>query len=447
METPQPCKIDSKATANWTDSFVDFGPDPLLSDPSLQSCAAGLARIDATDLKSFASIQKELKGLVQQFVPYTPGVYGILDPLLRLVYVGKSKALRARLLSYFLPGARDEKAGHILKQARAIVWETQPSEFAALLREQALIRTWQPSLNVVGMPNRSQPAYLSLGRSPAESFYVTRQWDTRASICRGPFYGSTKLYRAAEILNRYFLLRDCSSKTPMLFSNQLPLFDLPERAGCLRAELGTCLAPCLTDSLRTDYQSQEDLARAWMRGESSNIHLQMLEQMDLAIQRTQFERAARLHEDSAILKWLYGKLKQLQKASSNPPSVYWVQTAGGTKFPKEGILYLMRSGGVQYAIAQRTVTKTTSTKTTSTKTTSTKTTSTKISKLLDAKKEALETWLRADQQVEFKYSLPHESLGLVATWFQKNPSLRKNYVEVTSIDEALEKSSRLRPSS
>ncbi|MFN9907209.1 MAG: nucleotide excision repair endonuclease, partial [bacterium] len=112
-----------------------------------------------------------------------------------MIYVGKSKALRARLLSYFLPGVRDEKAGHILKHARGIVWETQPSEFAALVREQSLIRTWQPTLNVVGMPNRSQPAYLNLGRGPAESFYVSRQWDTRASICRGPFYGSSKLFR------------------------------------------------------------------------------------------------------------------------------------------------------------------------------------------------------------------------------------------------------------
>jgi DNA-directed RNA polymerase subunit L len=91
----------------------------------------------------------------------------------------------------------------------------------------------------------------------------------------------------------------------------------------------------------------------------------------------------------------------------------------------------MRSGGVQYAIAQRSSTQATSKK------------ASKQPKLADA----LETWLKADEQVEFKYSLPHESLGLVATWFQKNPSLRKHSVEVSSLDEALDKSSRLPPSS
>ncbi|MFM8323973.1 MAG: hypothetical protein ACKN9U_03840, partial [Pirellulaceae bacterium] len=110
----------------WTESFEDFGQDPLFSDPSLRAYAPTLSRIDATNasdplteeigkVQTHAACKQELKGLVQKYIPYSPGVYGILDSLNRLIYVGKSKALRSRLMSYFLPGATDEKAGQIIQ--------------------------------------------------------------------------------------------------------------------------------------------------------------------------------------------------------------------------------------------------------------------------------------------------------------------------------------------
>ena len=52
----------------------------------------------------------------------------------RLVYVGKSKCLRNRVLSYFLPHNEEDKAGRIVQSAATIVWETHPTEFAALLQ-------------------------------------------------------------------------------------------------------------------------------------------------------------------------------------------------------------------------------------------------------------------------------------------------------------------------
>jgi excinuclease ABC subunit C len=418
--------ITGNNSIRWTESFEDFGQDPLFSDPSLRAYAPTLSRIDATSAadplnevpgkgQTHAACKQELKGLVQKYIPYSPGVYGILDSLNRLIYVGKSKALRSRLLSYFLPGATDEKAGQIIQHARSIVWELQPSEFAALLREQALIRTWQPRLNVVGMPNRSQPAYLNLGRGPAESFYVSRQWDTRATISRGPFYGSSKLYRAVEILNRYFLLRDCSAKTKMLFSNQLSLFDIPARAGCLRSELGNCLAPCLAETSRAKYQEHESHAKAWMQGESGAVHEELLKQMQWAVERLQFERAERLQQDAKVLRWLQGKLALMERATHNPPTLFHVPTTGNARFPKHGILYLLRSGGVEYAVAAPRV-------------------GGGNSDWRERILHSISRWYCGGDKVDVSvsFSRSYESLGLVTTWFQKNKPDRKRCVEILS---------------
>src|SRR3954470_9391640 len=77
---------------------------------------------------------RRLRKAMRQHCPRLPGVYGMLDAAGELIYVGKARSLRARLLSYFRP-SRDDKAGKIVADARALVWEAAPDEFAALLRE------------------------------------------------------------------------------------------------------------------------------------------------------------------------------------------------------------------------------------------------------------------------------------------------------------------------
>jgi hypothetical protein len=57
--------------------------------------------------------------------------------------------------------------------------------------------------------------------------------------------------------------------------------------------------------------------------------------------------------------------------------------------------------------------------------------------------KSLETWLDAEKEIELKYCRPHETLGLVATWFQKNPSLKKNRLPVKTLGDAMEVLSKL----
>src|SRR5262249_12619988 len=108
-------------------SFTDFGPCRLALTPPKLHPVQG-ARPAA------------LRSRVREACPKKPGVYGMVAAHGELVYVGKAKNLRARLLSYFRPRSRDPKAGRILEHTGSIVWEVSPCEFAALHRELELIR-------------------------------------------------------------------------------------------------------------------------------------------------------------------------------------------------------------------------------------------------------------------------------------------------------------------
>jgi excinuclease ABC subunit C len=252
---------------------------------------------------------------MRQDCPRLPGVYGMIDPTGELIYVGKAKDLRARLLSYFRPRSRDAKAGRILKRTRSLVWEIAPSEFAALLRELELIQRWQPRFNVQGQPSQRRRVYVCVGRRPAAMVFLAKQPPRTALASFGPVPAGFKAREAVRRLNDWFRLRDCPEAQEMTFSDQRELFDLPLTPGCIRHEIGNCLAPCAAACSRLDYAASVGSALAFLRGDDASS-LRMLEgEMTAAAANLHFERAAALRDKLDTLTWLSDHLQRVRDAS------------------------------------------------------------------------------------------------------------------------------------
>ena len=80
-------------------------------------------------------------------LPDSPGVYLFEDAEGAVAYVGKSKTLRKRVASYFLPEV-DERATRVREAAHGLSHERTGTELSALLREHELIRDLAPAQNV-----------------------------------------------------------------------------------------------------------------------------------------------------------------------------------------------------------------------------------------------------------------------------------------------------------
>ncbi|HZT80300.1 MAG TPA: UvrB/UvrC motif-containing protein [Gemmataceae bacterium] len=315
-------------------AFAGFGPNRLEPGPPPPLFRARGSRPAA------------LRRRIRQHCPRAPGVYGMIDANGALVYVGKAKCLRARLLSYFRKKSRDPKAGRIVEQARAVVWEESACEFAALLRELELIRRWQPRFNVQGQPKRCGRRYVCLGRRPAPHAFLAPQPPAGVTACFGPVPAGRKAGEAVRRLNDLFRLRDCPRAQVMVFADQQELFAQPRAAGCLRHEIGTCLGPCAAVCTQADYAAQVRAARAFLEGKDAGPLEALERDMTAAAAALEYERAADLRDRAAVLRWLLKEVGRVRAARQRHSFVYPVAGADGTER-----WYLIRHGRVTAAAA------------------------------------------------------------------------------------------------
>lgn len=252
--------------------------------------------------------------MIRERVPAQPGVYGYLDGQGRLLYVGKSKSLRHRLLGYQATTPSDPKMTRIVRHARGMIWEPTTHELLALIREQELITRWQPSMNRMGQPLRRQPVFVRIDRGPAAMVGPARRASIETHHCFGPIPGTKEVGQGVIALAYAFGLRDCQAKTPMHFRDQLELFAELRTPLCLRHELGSCPAPCAGGCSRGEYDRRVARAVAFLEGEDRSILAELQVEMFRSAEQKRYERAAICRDRFDRLSWLEKRLERLRQA-------------------------------------------------------------------------------------------------------------------------------------
>ncbi len=290
---------------------LDFGTSLYLPP----SCLPRLVQMDGAK-------PAHLSAQVRLLAPTQPGVYGMLDADGELIYVGKAKNLRVRLQSYFRKKGRPPKAGRIVAQARRIVAEVLPSEFASFLRELELIRRWRPRWNVQGQPLRRLLTFVCISQPPAPYLFLSRRMTSRVKQAFGPIVANINATEAVRRLNDLFQLRDCPQPQEMIFPDDIALFPGIQPPGCLRMEIGTCLGPCTGTCERKRYDASVRKARAFLTGDDRSPLATLEAEMLAASQQCAFEKAAALRDRWTALNWLADKLDRVTQAQREMSFIY-----------------------------------------------------------------------------------------------------------------------------
>ncbi|MGH7534101.1 MAG: nuclease [Gemmatimonadales bacterium] len=268
--------------------------------------AQRVAPIASTDLEP---LSRRVRSLAEN----RPAVYRMHDVTGRVLYVGKAKRLRARLLSYFRAEYPDDKAARILYATHDIAWDYAPSEFAAYLGELRQIRRYRPHFNHRG--NRSRRSVLiKVSGGPAPRVYAGSAIAKDDARCYGPFRSLARTLDAVRTLNDLLGLRDCAAAMPVVFAGQGDLFDRPRHAACIRHELGWCTGPCAGFVAEREYQARVGTATAFLEGRTIQPIDRVVGAMQQAAAEDRFEQAARWRERFEQLEWLLAATSRARTA-------------------------------------------------------------------------------------------------------------------------------------
>lgn len=294
------------------------------------------AEADARAAEMLARVKGEARDL--------PGVYEMRSANGEIIYVGKSKKLRTRLLSYFRAAYPADKGARILREAAELHWEYAPTEFASLLEELQRIKRYRPRLNVAGKRDARHFAFIRVARGKADAFRVVRgPGNDDGGTFFGPFHGAVQLEESLRELNDALGLRDCALDQPMHFADQPDLFAMgPRTPGCIRYEIGKCLGPCVAAVRSDEYAGRFALAQAFLEGANDVPVAALKRAMDEASGRLEFERAASLRDKIERLESLRAQFARLRFAVESLSFVYTPGAVHG-----DDVSYVIRRGRVR----------------------------------------------------------------------------------------------------
>jgi excinuclease ABC subunit C len=271
-----------------------------------------LALDDSASPRGGASLLRYAK-----LAPSAPGVYRMLDAAGEVLYVGKAKNIKKRIMSYTRPTGHDTRIERVIAATATVEFVTTATETEALLLEANLIKRLRPRFNVLLRDDKSFPYILITGDHWAPQILKHRGARSRAGSYFGPFASVWAVNRTITALQRAFLLRSCSDG----------FFESRTRP-CLLHQIKRCSAPCTNEIEFAEYQKLVREANAFLSGKSQAVRDELATEMEQASTALDFEHAAIYRDRLAALSAVQST-QGINPRSTEEADVFAIHQEGG----------------------------------------------------------------------------------------------------------------------
>ncbi|MBS5859910.1 excinuclease ABC subunit UvrC [bacterium] len=233
-----------------------------------------------------------------KLLPSLPGCYIYYNQDNEIIYVGKAKILKRRVMSYFNKKHHDSvKVQVLVSQIERLEYIITNTEVEALILESHLIKKHKPRYNILLKDDKKYPYFLITDEDfPRIQVVRKKNMNPEKGRYYGPYTDVRAMYSTLDFLKKIFPLKQCKN----------PKFkDRP----CLYYHIGRCMAPCQNMVSSEDYKALVRQAELFLSGKQSELMEQLKAQMEKFAAAEQFEKAARLRDSYMDLKKTLEKQK------------------------------------------------------------------------------------------------------------------------------------------
>lgn len=256
-------------------------------------------------------------------LPLQPGVYIMMDKLGEVIYVGKAKALKNRVVSYFREGPHTAKTEIMVSHVDHFDVIMVRSEFEALITENQLIKLHRPKYNILLKDDKGYP-YLRMDlREEYPSGKVVGRPGQDGAKYLGPYGSRTTLFAAQTAVRKALRLPQCSRRFPA---------DIGKERPCLNHQMGLCEGWCTGNPDGEAYRKRIADAILVYEGKSTELEETVRKEMEDAAEALDFENAALLRDRLRALQSLGEKQLAVSGALADTDAVGFYRGAAKSCF-------------------------------------------------------------------------------------------------------------------
>ena len=253
-------------------------------------------------------------------LPNAPGVYRMIDADGDVLYVGKARSLKKRVISYTRVAGQSGRIARMIRATATMDFVRTRTETEALLLEANLIKRLRPRFNVLFRDDKSFPYILIAEDHEAPAIMKHRGARRRKGSYFGPFASAGAVGRTVNTLQKAFLIRTCSDA--VFASRTRP---------CLLFQIKRCSAPCTREIALDDYRRLVAEAKAFLTGSSQEVKAELARAMEAA-SATSISKAPRSTATGSPRCRTSSRTRaSTHRASTRPTSSRCIRTAGSPR--------------------------------------------------------------------------------------------------------------------